>query len=184
MEGCVYSGAVVTLRVSWQIARAMKFFRLLEDQTLPIPQREAWDFFSDPGNLPRITPPWLGFEVTSEPPPRMYPGMVLTYRVRPLLGIPVSWMTEITQVSEPDYFIDEQRFGPYRLWHHEHRFETAAGGTRVIDTVHYALPAGPLSPLVDRLIVRRQLANIFGYRRRVLEERFGKPSSQQFDNPR
>ena len=128
VEGCVDRRVMVARRYSWQIARAMKFFRLLEDQTLPIPLREAWDFFSDPGNLPRITPPWLGFEVTSEPPPRMYPGMVLTYRVRPLLGIPVSWMTEITQVSEPEYFIDEQRFGPYRLWHHEHRFEEAPGG--------------------------------------------------------
>ncbi len=100
----------------------MRLERLQDLCRLPIALPVAWDFFSDPRNLERITPPWLGIEITSDLPPRMHPGMIVTYRVRPPPGIPVRWVTEITHVVEPTLFVDEQRYGPYRFWHHQHHF--------------------------------------------------------------
>lgn len=149
----------------------MKLHRLETVQRLPVTPQEAWDFFSDASNLARITPPSLGFEVTSPLPPRMYAGMIVTYRVRPLLGVPVRWVTEITHVDEPRLFVDEQRFGPYRFWHHQHLFAPVDGGVEMTDIVHYALPpgAGPLRGL----LVAPRLKEIFDHRRRVLAERFG-----------
>ena len=151
----------------------MKLYRVHRVQQLPLSLDEAWAFFSDPNNLPAITPPSLGFEVTSEPPGEMYAGMILTYRVRPLFGIPVSWVTEITHVRAPHFFVDEQRFGPYRFWHHEHHFRETGAGVEVEDLVHYALPFGWLGRAVNRLTVRRRLDEIFTYRGRILRERFG-----------
>jgi len=110
----------------------------------------AWRFFSDPRNLAAITPPQLGFELRSSPPPEIYPGLMIVYRVRPLVGIPVTWVTEITHVTRQDYFIDEQRSGPYRIWHHEHHFTEKAGGTLVSDQVKYAVIG---RRLIQRLLV-------------------------------
>lgn len=154
----------------------MKIYTLRTEQQLPIPLAEAWDFFSNPANLTAITPPQLGFRVTSQLPAKMYAGMIVTYRVTPLAGVPVSWVTEITHAEEPIRFVDEQRFGPYRFWHHQHEFREIPGGTEMRDLVHYALPraAGPFGWFVNRWIVRRQLATIFSYRQGVLEERFGR----------
>jgi len=149
----------------------MKLYVLEREQRLPIPLSQAWDFFSDARNLARITPPEMGFEVTSRLPERMYAGMIITYRIRPLLGVPVNWVTEITHVDEGRLFVDEQRFGPYRFWHHQHLFREVPGGVEVGDIVHYALPpgAGPARPL----IVQPRLHAIFDHRRRVLTEMFG-----------
>jgi ligand-binding SRPBCC domain-containing protein len=149
----------------------MKLYVLEREQRLPIPLSAAWDFFSDAGNLAKITPPEMGFEVTSKLPPRMYAGMIVTYRVRPLLGVPVTWVTEITHVDEGRLFVDEQRFGPYRFWHHQHLFREVPGGVEVGDIIHYALPpgAGP----ARSLLVAPRLEAIFSHRRRVLEEKFG-----------
>ena len=133
----------------------------------------AWDFFSDPRNLARITPPDLDFKVLTELPDRIYPGMMIEYRVRPLLGIPARWVTEITHVEEGRFFVDEQRIGPYRIWHHEHRFvETADGRTEISDRVTYVLPFGPLGELVHPWIVRPQLAKIFSFREKAVAEIF------------
>lgn len=151
----------------------MKLFQLRTTQRLPIPVEEAWDFFSDAANLQRITPPSLGFEVRSELPARMHPGLIIAYRVRPLLGVPVTWVTEITHLREPHLFVDEQRFGPYRFWHHQHHFAPIEGGVEMRDVVHYALPRPASGALVRRWIVGPQLESIFAYRRRVLEETFG-----------
>ena len=151
----------------------MKLYRLRYAQTLPISPEEAWDFFSDPHNLPVITPPWLGFEVTGEAPERMHAGMILTYRVSPALGIPVHWVTEITHVDEPTFFVDEQRFGPYKFWHHQHHLRPVEGGVESVDLVHYAMPFGPLGRAVNNLMVRKRLEEIFTFRRQVLRERFG-----------
>lgn len=151
----------------------MNLHRLHAVQPLPISLEAAWSFFSDPNNLPAITPPWLSFEVSSPAPERMYAGMILTYRVKPMLAIPVSWVTEITHVREPHYFVDEQRFGPYRFWHHEHHFRDAANGVELEDLIHYALPFGWLGQGVNALLVRRQLDEIFAFRRQALVERFG-----------
>jgi ligand-binding SRPBCC domain-containing protein len=145
---------------------------LVEVQRLPISLPEAWSFFSDPRNLPRITPPSLGLEVTSDLPAKMYPGLIITYRVRPIPWVPVGWVTEITHVREPWLFVDEQRFGPYRFWHHEHHFRQVEGGVEMEDRVHYALPFGTVGTLFGGPLVRRRLAEIFSFRRRFLEREF------------
>ena len=146
---------------------------LREVQRLPISVPEAWSFFSDPRNLPRITPPSLGLEVTSDLPGKMYPGMIVTYRVRPIPGVPVDWVTEITHVREPSLFVDEQRFGPYRFWHHEHHFREVEGGVEMVDLVLYALPLGGIGRVFGGPLVRRRLVEIFAFRRRFLEREFG-----------
>jgi ligand-binding SRPBCC domain-containing protein len=143
-------------------------------QVLPIGLEKAWDFFSDPANLAKITPSDMGFHILSkERPPRMYAGQLIDYRVSPLFGISLYWVTEITHVVEGKYFIDEQRFGPYALWHHQHHFREVAGGIEMTDIVHYKIPFGPLGWLADRLFVRRKLEQIFDYRFRKVEELFG-----------
>ena len=149
----------------------MKLHLLEALQNLPISIGEAWEFFSDPHNLARITPPSLGFEVTRAPAERMYAGMIITYRVRPLFGVPVSWVTEITHVDEPRLFVDEQRFGPYRFWHHQHLFREIEGGVEMRDRVHYALPPG--AGAARRLLGAPRLREIFDHRREVLERTFG-----------
>ncbi len=139
---------------------------------MAIPLYEAWGFFSDPRNLRELTPPDMGFSLTSDAPEVVYSGLILTYRLRPLLGLPTTWVTEITHVAVGARFIDEQRLGPYQLWHHEHRFRAIPGGTEVFDDIWYALPGGPLGRLVHRAVVRNRLRSIFAFRRRVLAERF------------
>jgi ligand-binding SRPBCC domain-containing protein len=151
----------------------MKIYQLERVQRLPIGVEEAWDFFSDPHNLPRITPPFMRFEITSSVPPRMYTGMIVTYKVRPVLGVPVDWVTEITHVQAPELFVDEQRFGPYRFWHHQHLFREIEGGVETRDIVHYALPLDPAGRLVQRWMVGPQLETIFEFRRTTLERMFG-----------
>ncbi|MGH2610652.1 MAG: SRPBCC family protein [Tepidiformaceae bacterium] len=152
----------------------MSVHRLDATQVVPIELDEAWSFFSDPGNLSLITPPWLGFTITSpDLPPRVYEGLIIAYTVRPVLNVPVRWVAEITHVREREYFVDEQRSGPYAFWHHQHHFRLVDGGTEVRDTVHYAAPLGPLGDLVVRFQVKGKLDQIFAYRRKVLERRFG-----------
>jgi ligand-binding SRPBCC domain-containing protein len=143
-------------------------------QVLPITLERAWDFFSDPGNLAKITPDGMGFHILSEErPARMYAGQLIEYRVSPVLGIPMYWMTEITHVVEGKYFIDEQRFGPYALWHHQHHFREVEGGVEMTDIVHYKIPLGLLGWIADRLFVRQKLEQIFDYRYRKVSEMFG-----------
>ena len=148
-------------------------YNLRAKQQLPITIEEAWDFFSSPQNLKEITPDQMGFHIRSEYNGKMYPGQIIEYTVKPLLGIPMYWMTEITQVKELEFFIDEQRVGPYNMWHHQHFFKEIEGGIEMEDIVHYRLPFGPLGPIAHALFVKRQLNHIFDYRKKVLEERFG-----------
>jgi len=140
---------------------------------LPAPVSRAWDFFSDPRNLQRITPPALAIRITSDLPPRMHPGMLVTYTITPFPGVTLRWVTEITHVREPVLFVDEQRFGPYRFWHHQHHFREEQGGTLVEDLVHYALPFGAAGRIFGGPLVRRQLDGIFSFRTRFLREAFG-----------
>jgi ligand-binding SRPBCC domain-containing protein len=149
-----------------RVVSDMPLHVLRRQETLPIAPAAAWEFFSNPRNLVLITPPSLGFEVlTPNLPERIYAGMMIAYRVRPLAGIPVLWLTEITHVREGEYFVDEQRAGPYALWHHEHWLRPAArGGTEVEDLVTYRLPLGWLGGAVHRLLVRRRIESIFDYR--------------------
>ncbi len=130
----------------------------------------CWEFFSNPRNLSRITPPELGFRVQSELPAKIYPGLMIEYKVSPLLGIPLSWLTEIVQVEEPHHFVDEQRVGPYRLWHHEHFFRELAGGeVEMSDLIHYVPPFGPFGAVINALAIRPRLARIFDFRAEALE---------------
>jgi len=147
--------------------------RLEFEQILPLSLSEAWDFFSRPENLAKITPSDLGFEVTSPVPERMYAGMIVNYRVRPLAGVAVSWTTEITHVDEPVYFVDEQRSGPYRLWHHQHHFSEVDDGVRMIDLVHYQVSFGLPGHWLAGGLVRSRLDKIFHYRKRTLLGLFG-----------
>jgi ligand-binding SRPBCC domain-containing protein len=151
----------------------MKLYRLNTAQHFPITIGDAWGFFSNPKNLTHITPPSLGLEITSELPAKMYPGMIITYSVRTIIGIPMNWVTEITHVDEPNLFIDEQRFGPYRFWHHQHLFQEIEGGTQMRDIVHYALPFGLFGRFINALLIGKQLNGIFNFRRQFLEQRFG-----------
>lgn len=153
----------------------MKLYRLHQTQRLPISAQTAWAFFSDARKLPLITPAWLDFSLTNEPPARVHPGTLITYRIRPIARVPVRWVTEITHTAAPYFFVDEQRFGPYRFWHHQHRFRPVdGGGVEVEDLVHYALPPlGPVSRLAHAALVRPRLEAIFAYRRQALERHFG-----------
>jgi ligand-binding SRPBCC domain-containing protein len=151
----------------------MSLHRLAVTHRMPVSLDEAWGFFSDPRNLALITPPDMGFEVTGDAPGQMYAGLIVAYRVRPLLGIPVTWVTEITHLEAHRMFVDEQRIGPYRFWHHQHHFRAIDGGVEMRDIVHYDVGFGPVGDLVNLLAVRRRLRGIFEFRRRVLEQRFG-----------
>jgi ligand-binding SRPBCC domain-containing protein len=134
----------------------------------------VWAFFADPRNLAKLTPPELGITVVSpQEPEGVYAGMMIEYRVRPLLGIPLRWLTEITHVEPGKFFVDEQRMGPYRLWHHEHHFRALEGGrVEMRDRVTYALPFGPLGELAHPFLVKPQLARIFAFREKVVGEIF------------
>ncbi len=152
----------------------MKLYKLHQKQVLPTTLADAWDFFSRPQNLEKITPPFLRFEIRNGAPPKMYAGMIVEYRIRDASGIPMTWVTEITRVDEPYLFIDEQRFGPYKFWHHQHYFREVEGGIEAEDIVHYAMPFGPIGQLVHAVYVKRQLQQIFDFRKRFLEEKYGK----------
>jgi len=150
-------------------------YSLYRKQLLPITLDEAWEYFSSPRNLQEITPKYMGFNVLSKHKiDKMYPGQVICYHVKPLLGIPLFWMTEITHVRDKEYFVDEQRFGPYNFWHHQHFFTAVEGGVLMEDLLHYKLPLGSLGAIANAVIVKNQLAGIFEYRRKVLEDKFGK----------
>ncbi|MFL2931176.1 MAG: hypothetical protein ACJZ47_00020 [bacterium] len=150
-----------------------KTFYLKETQKVPISIHEAWSFFSNPLNLKEITPPHLNLVVTNEMPEKMHAGMIITYVVEPLLKIKMNWVTEITNMQEPFYFVDEQRFGPYKFWHHQHIFKEIDGGVEVTDIVHYKIRAGIFSSLINKLIVKNELQKIFSYRTEVLLKKFG-----------
>lgn len=157
----------------------MPIHTLHRKQVLPTTRAEAWEFFSNPRNLARITPPSLDFQIlTPDLPDEIYAGMMIQYRVRPLLGIPMTWLTEITQVQNGFSFVDEQRVGPYSIWHHEHQFrDIGAGQVEIEDRVTYTLPFGWLSEPIHALIVRDQLAAIFDYRTTAVTELY--PASQK-----
>jgi len=153
----------------------MKSYHLEFKQLLPITLAEAWSFFSNPLNLQKITPKEMAFTVTSKMPDpiKMYPGMIITYKVSPMLGIKLDWMTEITQVVEGKYFIDEQRFGPYKFWHHQHHFEEVSGGVMMHDLLTYGLPMGIFGRMANSIFVAAKLQEIFNYRKKQVETLFG-----------
>ncbi|RYZ56472.1 MAG: hypothetical protein EOP49_00200 [Sphingobacteriales bacterium] len=147
--------------------------RLFKKQTIRQPLSSVWAFFSDPRNLKDLTPPEMHLHVTSgDLPDHIYPGQIITYTLKPLAGIPVGWMTEITQVEKEKFFVDEQRSGPYAIWHHEHHFKEINGGVEMTDIVHYKLPFGLLGKIAGQSFINRQLEYIFEYRRRKIDQIF------------
>ncbi|MCI5056317.1 MAG: SRPBCC family protein [Flavobacteriales bacterium] len=149
-------------------------FNLKREQHLPIDLDEAWDFFSTPRNLEQMTPKDMGFQVlTTDNLDRMYPGQVIEYKIRPMFNIPVYWMTEITHVRDKSFFVDEQRFGPYAFWHHQHKFETTSQGVLMTDILHFKVPGGFLGKMLLGGFIHRKVQEIFDYRFKYLEKKFG-----------
>ena len=151
----------------------MKIYRFTRRQLLPITVEKAWSFLSDPKNLKLITPEYMGFNIINEENTEMYAGQIIQYIVTPVLGIKTNWVTEITQVVDKKYFVDEQRFGPYALWHHKHFIKEIEGGVEMEDIIDYKVPFGVLGQLVHPILVKPKLEEIFNYRTKKLEELFG-----------
>lgn len=151
----------------------MAFYQFERKQLVNTNLNELWDFISSPQNLKKITPDYMGFDIqTPNLPTKVYEGMIIAYTVRPLLGIPTTWVTEITHVVDKHYFVDEQRVGPYVLWHHQHRIEETENGVIMHDIVSYKPPFGPLGNLANTLLIRKKLNQIFDYRTQAVNAIF------------
>ena len=151
----------------------MKIYTLHSKQNLPISLEEAWEFLSNPKNLKTITPPYMGFKTLSGDDRNMFAGQIIQYIVTPVFGIPMKWVTEITHVQDKRYFVDEQRFGPYALWHHKHFLKEIPGGVEMEDIVDYKVPMGILGQMVHPFLVAPKLKEIFDFRTKKLIELFG-----------
>ncbi|WP_299116212.1 SRPBCC family protein [uncultured Winogradskyella sp.] len=152
----------------------MKIYTLHKKQKLPISVDKAWEFLSSPKNLKTITPDYMGFNILSGVEKPMFPGQIIQYIVTPVLGIKTKWVTEITHVKDKEYFVDEQRFGPYALWHHKHFIKAIKGGIEMEDIIDYKIPMGFLGQMIHPILVKPKLEEIFNYRTKKLEELFGK----------
>jgi ligand-binding SRPBCC domain-containing protein len=151
----------------------MGFYQFKKTQEINASIEGVWKFISDPSNLKVITPDYMGFDITSEDiPQKMYEGMIISYKVSPILGIKTTWVTEITHLKENSYFVDEQRVGPYKIWHHQHIIEPIPRGTLMTDIVSYQPPLGFLGSLANSLIIKAKLNEIFDYRTKALMEVF------------
>lgn len=148
--------------------------RLKRIQKIPVTLEEAWDFFATPANLNSVTPKDMVFEITSELPSKMYEGLMITYRLIPVLNIPVKWCTEITHIREKAYFVDEQRKGPYKIWHHEHHFSEVPGGVMMTDILYYDIGKSIFGWIAGQLFVHRRVRQIFDYRFNTLNDLFRK----------
>ena len=144
--------------------------KLQSVQILPIGLDLAWDFFSSPKNLNEITPNDMVFKITSDVPEKMYEGLFITYKISPFLGIQLDWCTEITHVKDKSFFVDEQRVGPYKLWHHEHHFKEIDEGVEMIDIVSYEPPFGILGKLADKLFLKKYMTELLSERNRIVKE--------------
>jgi len=154
----------------------MKIFKIHTKQKLPITIEEGWGFLSNPKNLSCITPNYMKFKITDCDFKPVYQGQIIQYTVRPLLNIPLKWVTEITHVVDENYFVDEQRFGPYSLWHHKHFLREIDGGIEMEDIIHYKIPLGFIGEFLNFLFIKNQLKEIFEYRKNKLIEIFGEIS--------
>ena len=152
----------------------MAFYQFQKRQKIRTSIDEIWEFISSPANLKEITPDYMGFDITTKGlPEKMYAGMIISYEVRPLLGIKTTWVTEISQVIDKKYFVDEQRVGPYSLWHHQHIIEPLGDGVLMTDIVSYQPPFGFLGAIANKLIIKSKLNEIFDFRTKAIEKRFG-----------
>ena len=160
--------------VPWQKIIPVAVHSIKAVQKIPADINTVWDFFSSASNLQKITPANLGFTVISHHHgDKIHAGQIIEYNISPILGIPLYWMTEITHVREMEYFADEQRYGPYSMWHHQHHFKPISGGVEMTDIVHYKIPLWILGDIANRLFIKKQLQEIFRYRVKVIRELFG-----------
>jgi ligand-binding SRPBCC domain-containing protein len=143
--------------------------KLKQEQFLQITLDEAWHFFATPKNLNEVTPDDMVFEIISELPEIMYEGLLINYRLKPLFNIPINWCTEITHIKEKDYFIDEQRIGPYKMWYHEHHFKSVNGEVLMADILHYDIGKSIFGWIAGKLFVHKKVKSIFNYRYKILE---------------
>ncbi|MCH4823297.1 SRPBCC family protein [Gramella lutea] len=162
----------------------MKIYTLRSVQKLPIGPEEAWNFLSVPANLKTITPDYMGFEILSGADRPMYSGQIIQYIVTPVAGIKTKWVTEITHVKEGEYFVDEQRFGPYALWHHKHFIKPIKGGVEMEDIIDYKLPFGIIGQMAHPFLVKPKLKEIFDYRKKKLTDLFGEFKEQNEQDKR
>ena len=153
----------------------MKIYQKKWEIHIPRPIDEIWDFFARPENLNEMTPKDMQFKILTDISDQdMYEGMIIQYKVSPMLNIQLNWCTEITHIRDREYFIDEQRFGPYSLWHHQHHFKAVKNGVLMTDILHYAIPLGPLGRFANWLFVDKRIQEIFDYREGIVREKFGK----------
>lgn len=145
---------------------------IIQQQFLPISLEKAWDFFATPNNLNAVTPKELDFHILTDVPEKMYEGLMIAYTLKPMLQIPVHWVTEITHIKEHVYFVDEQRKGPYAIWHHEHHFEAQDGGVLMTDILHYDVGLSFLGWIAGKLFVHKKVKEIFAFRFQKLKETF------------
>lgn len=152
----------------------MALYRFSKDQNIPASIDIVWDFISSPKNLERITPEYMQFKIKSDNlPEKIYPGTIIKYTVKPILNIIMNWVSEITHIKEKEYFIDEQRIGPYKMWHHEHKIIPIKGGTLMSDQVWYCPPMGIIGTLANKVLIKNNLNKIFTFREMALNEIFG-----------
>jgi ligand-binding SRPBCC domain-containing protein len=152
----------------------MGFYQFKREIKINATIDDIWDFISSPKNLKEITPEYMGFDITSKDlPEKMYPGMIISYLVKPLLGLKTTWVTEITHVKDKAYFVDEQRVGPYRIWHHEHFIEPIKNGVLMKDIVSYKPPFGFLGSIANKLLIKKKLNEIFAYRSEAIVKKYG-----------
>ena len=152
----------------------MKYTQIFKKQLINSDLDTVWNFMSSPNNLSKITPSKMNFKITSRNNTKMYQGMIITYKVSPLLGIPLNWMTEITHVKEKQFFVDEQRMGPYKIWHHEHIFEETKNGILMKDIITYIPKFGIIGSLANMLFIKKEINEIFKFREKKIEEIFNK----------
>jgi len=151
----------------------MIYTQIIKEQLLKSDIETVWDFMSSPSNLQKITPKWMLFKITSSNEnQKMYPGMIISYKVTPILSIPMTWVTEITHVKNKLFFVDEQRIGPYKMWHHEHIFEIQNNGVLMKDVITYVPPFGILGRIANLLFIRKRINYIFDYRKKILDKIF------------
>jgi ligand-binding SRPBCC domain-containing protein len=156
------------------VSNMSKLYTKIYKQNLKTDINTIWDFISNPKNLQEITPKEMGFEIlTNDSGSKMYAGMIIEYKVNVIKGFKIKWITEITHVSENNYFIDEQRFGPYRFWHHQHFVIESSNGIEMMDIISYKVPFGFLGGLVNYLFVNNKIDSIFKFRNTVLDKKFG-----------
>ena len=164
----------------------MKLERIQTIQRLPIQIEEAWDFFTSPKNMRLISPHWLDYRLTMEPPEYLHPGTIVSASIRPIPIYSTNWISEITHVRPLQFYISEQRVGPFKMWHHEHYFRAHDEGVELEDIIMYGMPFGKVGSLVHNMFIRKKLHEAFSFRAQALEQRFGtisKPKPQKQRRP-